>query len=342
MSMETLTAQKLLSSAKDSPTAPSVSWLAPAKRQPLLALTVAVNLALFVVAAVGMLVDPRLVLGAPTWTKTAKFTISIALYAGTLLWVLGQIKQRPRLVRFISNATAAFLLIEIAIIVLQAARGVPSHFNASSILDGALFSIMGIGISSLWVVDAIALALLMRERLQTRAMTWAVRLGLFIALIGMALAFLMTAPNATQMAAMRAGQELSTIGAHNVNALADGQTRMIPFLGWNRDGGDLRIAHFISLHAIQIIPLLALWLERRRLGWLADNTRAALISVAAATYLGVTLLTHWQALRNESIAAPGVLTLGGFAVVLSLAAIATAAIITRARAKDRRAGLPSL
>lgn len=334
--MKTLNVHELPSSARNIHPAQPLPWLNLAKRQPLLALTVATNLALLVIALAGMIFDPRMVLGASTWAKTAKFTVSVALYAGTLLWVLGQIRQRPRLVSFISNATGAILLLEISIIVLQAARGVPSHFNASSALDGALFSIMGVGITSLWIVDAVAFVLLLRERLQTRAMTWAVRLGLFISLIGMALAFFMTVPNATQMAALQAGQKLSMIGAHNVNALADGQTRMIPFLGWNRDGGDLRIAHFIGLHAIQIIPLLALWLERRRLRWLSDDARTALVVVASATYLGATLLSLWQALRNESIASPGALTLAGLAIVLSLAAAATAAIIARARQRTSR------
>ncbi len=313
--------------------------MAAARRQPVLAISVLVNLALFLVALAGMLIDPRMVLGAPTWAKTVKFTTSIVLYSGTLIWVLNHITGRPRLVRFIGNATGTLLLIEIAIIAIQAARGVPSHFNNTTWLDSAMFIIMGAGITSMWVIDVIAFVLLMRERMQSRAMATALRFGMLIALIGMALAFTMTSPNSTQISALMAGQKLNLLGAHNVNALVDGQTRMIPFLGWNRDGGDLRIAHFIGLHAIQLIPLLALWLERRRSFRLGDNTRAALITVASATYLGVTLLTLWQALRNESIASPSALTLGGLAVVLSLAIAATAAIIVRARAGDRRPAL---
>ncbi len=339
--MNTISAQPFPHFAKQQANAPQRIF-AVAQRQPVLTLSVLVNLALFVVAIAGMLFDPHTVLGAPTWTKTVKFTISIALYCGTLIWVLNRITQRPRLVRFIGNATGALLLLEIAIIAIQAARGVPSHFNYTTWLDSAMFITMGAGITSMWVIDVIAFVLLMRERMQSRAMAAALRFGMLIALIGMALAFTMTGPNSTQIAALTAGQKLSILGAHNVNAIIDGQTRMIPFLGWNRDGGDLRIAHFIGLHAIQVIPLLGLWLERRRARWLGDDARASLIAVASATYLGVTLLTLWQALRNESIATPGAMTFGGFAVVLSLTAIATAAIITRARAEDRRSPVSRL
>lgn len=307
--------------------------LAAARRQPLLALTVAVNLALLLVALIGLVIDPRTVLGAPTWMKTLKFTISVALYAGTLIWVLNAITRRPRLVRFIGNASGVIFLIEIGIIVLQAARGVPAHFNAATVLDGVLFSIMGIGITSMWALNVIAFVLLLREKMQTRAMTWAVRGGLMIALIGMALAFFMTSPNATQMAALQSGQRLSMIGAHNVNALVDGQTRMLPVLGWNLDGGDLRIAHFIGLHAIQALPLLALWLRRRSLG---DGAQTALVGIGGAAYLGVTLLTLWQALRSESIASPGTLTLTALGVLIGGAALATLIVVVRARITARQ------
>lgn len=299
----------------------------------MLAATVIANMAMCVVALIGLLLDPRTVLSAPAWAKTLKFAISIAFYAGTLIWVLNQITRRPRLVRFIGNATGVLLLIEIIIIALQTARGVPSHFNAATPLDAALFSVMGIGITSMWAIDGIGMALLLRERLHTRAMTRAVKLGMLIALIGMALAFTMTAPNSTQIAALQAGQKLSMFGAHNVNAMVDGQTRMIPFLGWNRDGGDLRIAHFIGLHALQVLPLAALWLNRRRAAWLNDGTRTALVGVAALVYLGLTLLALWQALRNESIAATGTLILGGLAGIFMLAAVLSTGIIFRARRK---------
>ena len=333
MRMKTLSAQDATPFVYRPGQLPRQSLFSSARQQPLLALTVAANVVLLVVALAGVVFDSRSVLGAPTWMKTLKFTISVALYAGTLIWVLNAITRRPRLVRFIGDASGAIFLLEIGIIALQAARGVPAHFNTATLLDGILFSIMGAGITSMWALNVIAFVLLLREKLQTRAMTWAVRGGLLIALIGMALAFFMTSPNATQMAALQSGQRLSMIGAHNVNALVDGQTRMLPVLGWNLDGGDLRIAHFVGLHAIQALPLLALWLRRRTL---SDNAQTALVGIGGATYLGVTLLTLWQALRNESIASPGALTLTVLGALLGAAALAALIVVGRARNDTRR------
>src|SRR5918993_5792163 len=55
-------------------------------------------LAALAVALVGLVVDPRVITGAPAWLKPAKFAVSIAIYGATLLWMLTFIPDRPRLV----------------------------------------------------------------------------------------------------------------------------------------------------------------------------------------------------------------------------------------------------
>jgi hypothetical protein len=225
-------------------------------------------------------------------------------------------------------AIGAILIGEMAIIVLQAARGVPMHFNYSTPLDATLFSIMAVMITLMWVLTGIGAVLLLREHIASPALAWGIRLGLLVALVGMALAFSMTTPNTTQLAALQSGQSLDLIGAHNVNALVDGQTRMLPFLGWNMDGGDLRIAHFVGIHGLQVIPLAAAWIERRA-ARLSARRRVALVSIVAFAYLGFTLLTFVQALRDQSIIAPDLLTLGMGAALIALSALA-ARITTRA------------
>ena len=60
------------------------------------------------VGVVGMLVDPRIVLGMPNWAKSTKFGISLLLYGATLLWLLPMLTRRPRLAQFSWRTPPAF------------------------------------------------------------------------------------------------------------------------------------------------------------------------------------------------------------------------------------------
>jgi hypothetical protein len=91
-----------------------------------------------------MIVDPRIVLGAPTWAKSTKFGISFGLYGATLLWMLPMVTRRLRLVQFVAHASGAILILEIVLLATQAARGVPMHFNVSTPFNAALWQIMGL------------------------------------------------------------------------------------------------------------------------------------------------------------------------------------------------------
>lgn len=302
---------------------------------PLLTLVIGLHAALILVGTAGLALDSRSILGAPLWAKTTKFAVSVTLYSASLLWMLTQLKSRPRLARFIATGSGLMLLIEIGVITLQnIGRAVPAHYNVATPFDMAMWNIMAIGIVIFWVLNVIAAVFLLREQMPNRVLATAVRFSFFIAIIGMAVAFTMSSPNATQMAALQNGQNLALYGGHNVNALVDGQTRMIPFLGWNMDGGDLRIAHFVGLHAVQVLPLLAWWLLRR--GNLRERSQVALIRVAGAAYLGLTLLTLWQALRNQSIIAPDALTLGAFGALVTLVVGASAFIARTGKLQTAR------
>jgi hypothetical protein len=140
----------------------------------------------------------------------------------------------------------------------------------------------------------------------------------------MLVAYLMTSgPTPAQLAALEAGEPLTILGAHSVG-VEDGEPGL-PLLGWSTTGGDLRVGHFAGLHAMQVLPLLGFLLTRpaavRR--WnLRQRTRLMLI--AGASYLALTMLVTWQALRGQSIVAPDGLTLlvaaAGAGVALALTA----------------------
>lgn len=297
----------------------------------LLALTVLINLALVPVLLAAALFDPIVIAGANGWIKPLKFTLSIALYAGTLLWLLTLVEGRRWLVQIIATGTALALLAEIALITLQVARGTTSHFNLTTPFDAAVFSLMGVLITLVAVANLLLGIWLIFQRMPDPVQAWSVRLGVLITFVGMLAGYLMTsAPTPAQLAALQAGGSLTTVGAHSVGVPDGGPG--LPLLGWSTTGGDLRVGHFVGLHAMQVLPLLGFALTRssavRR--W-NSSQRTRLVWLGGVLYLGLTLLVTWQALRGQPVGVPDVLTLGVAGAGLGVGALLLVAILTRAR-----------
>src|SRR5712691_6445345 len=103
-------------------------------------------LAALVPVGFGLWLDPRIITGAPAWLKPAKFSISLAIYCLTLAWVFSYLSSWPKTRRIVGRTTAIVVVLELAIISLQAWRGTTSHFNASTPLNYTLFIVMGLGI----------------------------------------------------------------------------------------------------------------------------------------------------------------------------------------------------
>ena len=256
-------------------------------------------LALLAATGVALLVDPRQITGAPAWMKPAKFAASIAIYTLTLAWVFTYLCEFPRTRRVVSWVTTVTLLLEIVIIDLQAWRGTTSHFNVGTLLDGVLFTIMGSAIL-VQTITAMAVAVaLWRQRFADPALGWALRLGMTITIVGAIAGGLMTPPTRAQLDDARAGNRMLVSGAHTVGAPDGGPG--LPGTGWSREHGDIRVAHFLGLHALQILPLAALLFARR--GW-QDIRRVRMVWAIAASHVSLFALLLWQALQGRSVTAP--------------------------------------
>jgi hypothetical protein len=279
------------------------------------------------VALVGLWIDPRTVTGAPVWLKPAKFAASIAIYTLTLAWVFTYLPAWTRTRRIVGRTTAVVMVLEWAIIALQAWRGTTSHFNVGTPLDATLFLVMG-GAIVLQTFTSIAVAVaLWRQRFDDQALGWALRLGMTITIIGALSGGLMTRPTAQQLELLRAGQPVAIVGGHTVGAPDGGLG--LPGTGWSTQHGDVRVAHFLGLHALQALALLALVLGRRRS---LDRTRARVLIVAGASYALLFALFLWQALSGESAFNPAVTTLTALVTWAAATAGATWIVTTRARA----------
>lgn len=295
--------------------------------RPLIAFAVAMGM-LTLVGGVAWSVDDRVLAGAPVWAKPVKFSISFLVYAVTLAWLLDRMPRFRRAGWWAGTVIAVAGALEMLVITAQVVRGRQSHFNVATPLDSALFSLMGATVAVLYVATFVIAVLLLRSRLDDPVATWGVRLGILVALLGMSVGGLMLAPTPAQTLAAASGA-VTLVGAHSVG-LPDGGPGL-PLLGWSTTGGDLRVGHFIGMHALQVLPLLAAVLSGSRVRRWDVRARVRLVQLAAAVYAGVVVLTTWQALRGRPLLDPDGVTVAAAGALALLAVVASALIARAAR-----------
>ena len=182
--------------------------------------------------------SPTEVHGISAWLKPTKFFTSTVIFVWSMGWYLGYLKQTP-IISVYTWLTIAVLAFELIYITLRASQGQLSHFNTSSSFNGFMFSMMGLAISTMTLATLYIGIRFFIEPLPdlSTSYVWGIRLGIIL--------FVIFAFEGGLM-----GSRLShTIGA------ADG-TPGLKFLNWSVTHGDLRIAHFVGMHALQVLPLL--------------------------------------------------------------------------------------
>ncbi|MFI1015039.1 hypothetical protein [Streptomyces sp. NPDC020965] len=281
-----------------------------------------------VAALVGLVVDPREITGQPAWAKPARFAFSFGLYALTLMWLLTFVRGRPRLVALISWVTAIGVVLEVAWACRAAAAGTTSHFNFTTGALNNLTLTALVVISLVTLMTLLTIGLLLWQRVEPPALAWALRLGLILVVVGMATATLMVTPTPLQEAAADRGHGMPLVGAHTVGR-PDGGPGM-PITNFSTTAGDLRVPHFVGVHAVQALAVLGLLLTLgpRVLG---PRHRTTLVWIAAAGLLGLTLILTWQARRAQPLTSPDTATTTALIILAAVTAAATTAVFWHAR-----------
>ena len=177
---------------------------------------------------------------------------------------------------------------------------------------------MGSGIFLQTALSTAVAVALWRQPFADRAIGWALRLGLAVTIVGALTGGLMTRPTARQLEVARAGVTMTVAGAHTVGAPDGGPGLAVT--GWSTEHGDLRVPHFLGLHAFQILPLVAFAVIGRRR---AEAERIRLVAVAAASYVGLFAILLWQALRGQSILDPDAVSIAAIGLWAIASAMAT-------------------
>lgn len=253
-------------------------------RQGTLALYGIALILISLVAVMLQAIDPRLLdSGVSVWVKPAKFLSSVGIFALTAAWLFGYVRPERRHSPLMCFTVVLLILagsFELVWIGWQAAHGLESHFNVSTPFYAAMYVAMGVG-AALLVGTTLPLA----WEIGRRPAPGLSRDFVAAVVIGLLLTFLLGGI---------LGGYMSSQHGHSVG-LEGGRTF---FFGWNRSGGDLRIAHFLGIHAQQAIPILGALTAAAGLG---KSARWAVLIAGAAVYTALTLAIFAQAVAGRPL-----------------------------------------
>jgi hypothetical protein len=196
-----------------------------------------------------------------------------------LLGMLPDIGRARGLIRW---GVAGTMTGEVLLIALQAARGVPSHFNVQTPFDAQVFGLMGLLILVNTLLGALLLfEFLWQEVSHPRPVVMGVRLALFVFLL-----------------ASLEGMIIVLNQAHSVGGPDGGPG--LPFLDWSTQYGDLRVAHAWGLHSLQALPL-AGHLVSRRLGGRPLAIQLGAVAAVGLFWIGVFLFLFNRAMAGRPL-----------------------------------------
>ena len=242
----------------------------------------AVLLALAMLPLFGaFLLDERLFQGINVWIKPLKFHAALVIYLLTLAafarFASAELRSRPWW-RWYERLVVLAVVLELIWIGGAAALGTASHYNESTPLATAVYSFMGV--AAVLLTSASATLAWAIHRHPAGDLSAAVRTGL---VWGLGLTLLLTLVTA---------QTLSGMDSHWASGTQNDAAGLW-LLGWSRDGGDLRAAHFFATHAMHAVPLAALACAR-----LFGPAARAPVRFAALAYAGFVAVVFVRALSG--------------------------------------------
>jgi hypothetical protein len=223
--------------------------------------------------------DERMVRDVNVWVKPMKFMASTAAFALTtalflsLLPALVRKKRALQVMVWVLVLTSTF---EVVYITWQGALGNGSHFNMASPVLAFMYGLMGFAALALtstqgylaWVVNKHGLIF------GGKVFTQSVALGLGLTFV------------------------LATIGGFMLGNLQPPAGQGIPLVGWHLTGGDLRPAHFLGVHANQIIPIAGLILVTLQKKRISQSAAMGMLYLGALAYV---LIWLWLSLLGLNI-----------------------------------------
>ncbi|ANZ41982.1 hypothetical protein BBK82_44675 [Lentzea guizhouensis] len=275
---------------------------------PALMTTAGLMVVLSLLHAAGLALDDRSYGSSPNWMKPLKFSFSFILYTAWLAALIHLLERASgaaeRKARKFGNFIVFVVWVEMIFIDVQTLRGTTSHFNFRTIPEAVIYEVAGFLAMGMVAVNVLLVYLVIRRKAASEPVLLALKTGTWLLVASGLVGVFMAFPK------VPGGWSNDVVGGHSIGADID--HAVVPYIFWAAEGGDLRVPHFIGLHAFQLLPLAAMIFHR----WV--NTRV--VWVLSAGYTGVFLISFFQAMAGEApfdVSTPTV-------VALAVTALATA------------------
>jgi hypothetical protein len=212
------------------------------------------------------------VYGVNAWYKPFKFAFSTFLFAWAMAWYCHYLSNFN--INLFNWTVILLLGFEITYIAIMAGKGQISHYNLSTPFYATMFSLMALAATLVTLYTAYTGILFFTQTFPNlpNYYLWAIRLSILIFVVFAFEGFAM-------------GSRLS----HTVGALNDNSNWFI--VGWSKTVGDLRVSHFIGMHALQVLPVLSFYLLK--------NTKATIL--VSILYGLLAVITLVQALQGKPL-----------------------------------------
>ena len=216
------------------------------RRNPLLFWFGLFNLSMALLCLALMPLDQMTILGVNRWLKPFKFYASVGIMIFSISWLMYHLNDQNKVKRY-SWLIVITMFFENAIIFAQAVRQTTSHFNYSSTIKNFLFSVMGILIIVFTIIMILICIAFFRQKQFSiqAAYLWGIRFGILFFIIF------------SVEGGMMIGLMKHTVGG------ADGGPGL-PVVNWSNQHGDLRIAHFLGIHSLQVLPLFGYYISKTK------------------------------------------------------------------------------
>ena len=238
-------------------------------------------------------------MGGPGFVAEALvFGLSFGITLLTLTWLMTFLRIRKVTGWIVLGTLAVASVGEVFLISMQKWRGVASHFNEDTAFDESVFSMMGLLVL---VVAVMTVFIAVRSFFPMDAppsLAWAIRIGLVLMLVSQAV-----------------GVQMIIEGGNTFGA-----------------AGALKLPHAFTLHAVQVLPALAVVLS---LSDVQERRRIEVVALGSVGYAGLIASTMVQTYAGRSpldvSVLPSVLAIAGVALLATSAVIALLGLGARLR-----------